>query len=533
MVLESLSPESFVQDSFEESQIAPSLEVSPSLSVCANIHQKQYLPFWRDVLKCGPWHIGVLQDRYQLDFNCEKVPDYEEKNNKSARDNVAFVRDQLDAMCSAGILQRVSNKPKCVSPLTVASRTLPNGTKKLRLCFDGSRHVNCFLKPLKVKLTHFPKVAELLSEKDFQVSLDLKSFYYHLGIAPSHKKFLGVASDQPDGMRQYFQYSVLAFGIAPAAAIMTRLVKPLIAYLASNGIKVSIYLDDAKVNAASKKLAWTHYQKTKEVFLSAGFVISAEKSDDFSDISQQKLYLGFIMDSVRMTASASDEKMESILNEVTQFLTQTRTGVKDLAKITGRIASLRPALGNFVLLVSRSAYVSIEMHTSSFGWSGYLDISSNVMKEFHLFLQHAHALNGFPLLQEHRQRSIQDLLRNAPTYAGDASALGVCAYNIQHPSKFFFQEAFSPAEASLSSGHRELLTLKKAFLSGKVPHSSTVCWYTDSTNLVSFWEKGSPKSAIQSDVVELLLFCKASQIFLHLLHLSRTDPRIEAADVGS
>ena len=165
-----------------------------------------------------------------------------------------------------------------------------------------------------MKLTHFPKAAELLSENDFQVSLDLKSFYYHLGIAPAHQKYLGVASDQPDGTRQYYQYTVLAFGIAPAAAIMTRLVKPLIAHLAGIGIKVSIYLDDAKVNAASKELAWINYQKTKDVFSAAGFVISAEKSDKFSDISQQKLYLGFIMDSVKMTASASTEKLESILD---------------------------------------------------------------------------------------------------------------------------------------------------------------------------------------------------------------------------
>ena len=118
--------------------------MTPSLSVCGNIHQDQFLPFWRDVLKSGPWHLGVLQDRYRLDLLCDEIPAYEEKNNKSARENVAFVRDQLDAMCSAGILQRVSKKPMCVSPMTVASWTLSNGTKKLRLCFDGSRHLNCF-----------------------------------------------------------------------------------------------------------------------------------------------------------------------------------------------------------------------------------------------------------------------------------------------------------------------------------------------------------------------------------------------------
>ena len=266
------------------------MEISPSLSVCGNIHRASFLSFWRDTLKCGTWHLGVLQNQYKLDFVSE-VTQYEEKNNLSARNNPAFVRDQLDAMCSAGIVQHVVEKPFCISPLTVASRELPDGSQKLRLCFDGSRHVNLFLKPMKVKLSHFPKAAKILNPGDYQVSLDLKSFYYHLAIAPEHQQFLGIATDLDGGSRRYYQYSVLPFGLAPAAAIMTRLVKPLIAYLSSLGIRVTIYLDDAKVNASSKTLAWQHYQKTIEVFSNAGFVISAEKSDSFSDISQQKLYL--------------------------------------------------------------------------------------------------------------------------------------------------------------------------------------------------------------------------------------------------
>ena len=86
---------------------------------------------------------------------------------------------------------------------------------------------------------------------------------------------------------------------------------------------------------------------------------------------------------------------------------------------------------------------------------------------------------------------------------------------------------------SLSSGHQELLTLKKAILSDLVPPSTSIVWYTDSKNLVSFWEKGSPKIDFQFDVIETLLGCKDRNIELYVLHLPREDPRIEAADVGS
>ena len=77
------------------------------------------------------------------------------------------------------------------------------------------------------------------------------------------------------------------------------------------------------------------------------------------------------------------------------------------------------------------------------------------------------------------------------------------------------------------------MTLKKALLANCIPSSSSVVWYTDSSNLVSFWEKGSPKPLIQMDIIDTLLFCKERSINLHILHLPREDPRIQAADVGS
>ena len=234
-----------------------------------------------------------------------------------------------------------------------------------------------------------------------------------------------------------------------------------------------------------------------------------------------------------MTARASEDKLSSVFSFIRSFLSSDTIAVKDLAKIAGKIASLRPALGFFVLLTSRSAYVSIARHVDRYGWSGYTQFSSDTKRELELFLDHAESLNGYPLLQDYRQQSIQSLLASSPAFAGDASAVGACAYAIQSPSKHFFQAQFTDEEMSFSSGHRELLTLKKAVLSGLVPPSTSIVWYTDSMNLVSFWEKGSSKVDIQFDIIETLLYCKDQNIELHVLHLPREDPRIEAADAGS
>ena len=160
-------------------------------------------------------------------------------------------------------------------------------------------------------------------------------------------------------------------------------------------------------------------------------------------------------------------------------------------------------------------------------------LSPETKRELQLFLDYAEDLNGFPLLQDYRQQAIQAFLPQAQSFAGDASVVGVCVYAIQSPSKLFFQDQLSDEEQTLSSGHRELLTLKKSVLSGLIPDSSSVVWYTDSKNLVSFWEKGSPKIDIQFDIIKTLLHCEDKNIELLVLHLPREDPRIEAADVGS
>ena len=118
-LLPSSSPEDF-QDlsslSLEEAELlAPSMEVSASLSVCGNIHQAQYFPFWTDVLKCGDWHRNILREGLRLDFIDGILPtSYDEKNNLSARREPAFVRDSLDAMASSGILNQVLVKPTYV-----------------------------------------------------------------------------------------------------------------------------------------------------------------------------------------------------------------------------------------------------------------------------------------------------------------------------------------------------------------------------------------------------------------------------------
>ena len=101
----------------------------------------------------------------------------------------------------------------------------------------------------------------------------------------------------------------------------------------------------------------------------------------------------------------------------------------------------------------------------------------------------------------------------AAVVAGDASDKAVCAYTVSGPD-LYMREPLPLESRSLSSGHRELLTVRSAIekygyrfnAENDVP--KTILWLTDSTNLTAFLEKGSPKLDIQDDILRVFRACR-------------------------
>ncbi|KZR96811.1 Uncharacterized protein APZ42_008640, partial [Daphnia magna] len=119
-----------------------------------SIHSEEVREFWQTNLKAGEWVMDTIKNGYVFPF--EKFPEaYEESNNASAYQNLSFVYKAVADLKKLGIVKFVDYKPHCVSPLTVSLKTGMDGSKKKRLCWDGSRCVNLCIKEQKVTLSHF------------------------------------------------------------------------------------------------------------------------------------------------------------------------------------------------------------------------------------------------------------------------------------------------------------------------------------------------------------------------------------------
>jgi len=71
------------------------------------------------------------------------------------------------------------------------------------------------------------KVALKVISQGFSLfKFDLKSAYHHIEIFPAHRKFFTSAWDFGYNNIQYFQFTVLAFGLSSAPYLFTKLFKP-------------------------------------------------------------------------------------------------------------------------------------------------------------------------------------------------------------------------------------------------------------------------------------------------------------------
>lgn len=81
----------------------------------------------------------------------------------------------------------------------------------------------------------------------------------------------------------------------------------------------------------------------------AGFVISEEKTDTEESVSQVKVYLGFVIDSVNMTLGVTTEKIKDIRKAIWEGIgiagpQKTRA----IDRSIGKVVAAEPAFGPVV-----------------------------------------------------------------------------------------------------------------------------------------------------------------------------------------
>lgn len=475
---------------------------------------KNNTDFWINTLKANKTVINILKEGYKLPLF--SIPDQAKfKNNKSAYENTEFVTEAIRDLLNTERIIEVKEPPYIVNPLSVS---VQNSGKK-RLILD-LRFVNQHIFKESIKFDDFKIMEQFLNPNEFMFKFDIKQGYHHIDIFEPHQKFLGF-SWVIDGKIRYFVFTVLPFGLTSAPFIFTKIMRCLIKYWRTNGIKIACFLDDGLGVSDSYEKTLKNSKFVKNSLKKAGFIVNKEKS--VWNPSQKLIWLGIEINLKDCFYCIPQERLLAIQNNIALVINKLPyTTARDLAKTCGKLISTKFVLGDIVQLKTRSLYKVIE---SQLLWDSRVNLKNNdlAIKELFFWKNNLKNFNKRPL-------RVYDI-PNTVIFS-DASSVAIGAIFENKSRTYTCHKNLTEEESLESSTWRELLAIDYALKSfSPLIKNSSVHMKTDNfaTSLIS--KKGSTKLNLQKFAESIYNTCTKNSIKFQISWIAR-DKNIKADTIS-
>ena len=239
------------------------------------------------------------------------------------------MKGAIQSLISKGAISVVNPGPQqFISTLFLVEKG--QGTGEFRPVIN-LKALNRFLPKEKFKMEGLHTARSLLRKGDHMMKLDLKDAYYAVPIHPESRKYLRF---QFKGTT--YEFRCLPFGLSLAPRVFTRILRPIVAKLRSEGIRTVIYLDD---------LLLIHHQNDtlSEIFLyvrrllsSLGFIVKLEKCSP--EPTRRLVFLGAVLDTTYMSVALPEEQINRIQGACQEMLESRSTSLGGLSRLLGRMS---------------------------------------------------------------------------------------------------------------------------------------------------------------------------------------------------
>ena len=197
------------------------------------------------------------------------------------------------------------------------------------------KRFNKSIKKYKFKLEGFSQLREWIKPGAFMCSLDLKDMFLHVPINKLFTKFLRFS-----WLDTLHEWRVLPFGLRCSPRVVTKVLKPVLAFLRSTfSMLITVYIDDFLVQASSPEEAVKHAKIAALVLMALGWSLNWEKSNFIP--SQEVLHLGFI-DTKHMIAKCPQDKVLRLQGLCKEALQNGFISAHALECLLGTMESVRP-----------------------------------------------------------------------------------------------------------------------------------------------------------------------------------------------
>lgn len=175
----------------------------------------------------------------------------------------------------------------------------------------------------------------MMTKGCYMACIDLKDAYYSVPIHEDFKKYLKFSWEN-----NLYEFTCLPNGLACAPRLFTKLLKPVLSTLRLSGFLSVAYIDDIYLQGDTEQSCKTNVETTLIMLRKLGFVVHPKKSN-FNPCQEIK-FLGFILNSERMTVSPSPNKAASIAECIKSLLAKTKPTIRNLAEVIGKIVAVFP-----------------------------------------------------------------------------------------------------------------------------------------------------------------------------------------------
>ena len=474
---------------------------------------KENIGQWREI-GANSYVMEVIKNGYILPLFTSPC-EVELSNNRSAINNANFVSREVEVLLKKGCISEVQSKPKVVNSLTVAG----SKSTKLRLVLDA-RHVNPHLFKFKHKFEDANTSRFLFTAGDYIFSFDLKSAYHHIEIHKLSREYLGF-----HWMGKYYVFNVLPFGISTAGYIFSKVMRQVVKFWRSKGIRIVMYLDDGFGGGSNLQEAELVSEVVQSDLKRLGFLIAVEKCH--WQPTQEVVWLGLVWNTKLDKVKVSDKRIEKLKQNLENILNAHERGcvwfeVRGIASVAGQLISTQTVFGKQTRLRTRYLFFCISNRSS---WNAYIRLSEEfeAIGELEFWCQNIEDMNsrGSSLGQLTDQSSAQiSIFCDAPD-SGYGCHLTDYFTDEQCLSLYGF---WNVGEQKQSSTWRELEAVRRVLeQSVDKIRDMSVEVFCDNQNVEHILQVGSKKRKLQNIAMSVKNFCSSNGILLKCHWIPREE----------
>ena len=187
------------------------------------------------------------------------------------------------------------------------------------------------------KMDNLSTVLNMVRQDCYMANTDLADAYYTVHLLYMDQKFLLF---QFEG--NLYKYTCSLNDLSSASRIFTKILKPVFSALRKEGHQIMGYLDDTFLMGDTFNECKNAVLASVKLITNLGYFIHPEKSNFFP--SQEIEFLGFIINSKKVTVSLSESKQNDIKAILKEVKIRGKIVIRTLAKLIGKLEAALPGI---------------------------------------------------------------------------------------------------------------------------------------------------------------------------------------------